>query len=112
MTSGQLAQSLQLPWMGGQSVKVQGELTGTTTIESILSNSMDYVFLFAGVGLFLMLLSGGFTFLTSAGDSKKLESGKQRLTNAFIGFVIIFSAFWLVQAAGIIFGLDFVSGIF
>lgn len=64
------------------------------------------------IGLFLMLLAGGFTFLTSAGDSKKLEQGKGQLTNALLGFIIIFASYWLVQIFGYIFGLDAAANIF
>ena len=103
------AQSLTLP--GGTAV------TGPTgfrftTIGSIISYAIPFVFAAAGIGLLLMLLSGGFSFLTSAGDAKKLESGKQRLVNALLGFFIIFLAYWLVQGLGIIFGFDLISSIF
>lgn len=69
------------------------------------SGAIPFIFAFAGIGLLLMLLSAGFNFLTSAGDPKKLEAGKQRLTNALVGFLIIFVAYWAVQMAGVIFGI-------
>lgn len=114
-----LAQQLQLPWMDGQNSYIDGPLNSVTfggagnfTLGGIISRATNYIFIFAGVGLLLMLLSGGFTFLTSAGDSKKLESGKQRITNALLGFLIIFASFWLVQAAGIIFNFTPAQTIF
>ncbi len=121
MTHQLLAQTLNLPWGSGGETKIQGPLKGSAfglgggenfTLGTIISRSMDYIFIFAGVGLLLMLLAGGFTFLTSAGDSKKLEQGKQQLTNALLGFVIIFVSFWLVQALGYIFGLESIENIF
>lgn len=74
-------------------------------IGAILNEAIPFIFAFAGIGLLLMLLSAGFNFLTSAGDPKKLEAGKQRLTNALVGFLIIFVAYWAVQMAGVIFGI-------
>lgn len=121
MTEQVLAQALNLPWGKGGTTQIQGKLGGSTfglgggeniTLGTIISRAMDYIFIFAGVGLLLMLLGGGFTFLTSAGDSKKLEQGKQQLTNALLGFVIIFISFWLVQALGYIFGLESIQTIF
>lgn len=112
-----LTQSLVVPWENGSAV-VKGPLSnstsfsGTITLGSILSRSMQFIFLFAGMGLLLMLLAGGFTFLTSAGDSKKMEKGQQQLTNALLGFAIIFIAYWLVQALGYIFGFDTIKSIF
>ncbi len=102
-----LAQSLTLP--GGSSVDgpIKSALGGNSmNIGSIISGAIPFIFIFAGAGLFIMLLAAGFDFLTSAGDAKKLEQGRTRLTNALIGFLIIFASFWAVQAAGIIFGLD------
>ena len=85
---------------------------GQLTIGSILSRAIPFIFIFAGVGLFLMILASGFDFLTSAGDAKKLEQGKQRLTYAIVGFVIIFAAFWIVQIFGEMFGLETIKNAF
>ncbi len=74
------------------------------TIGTIIGQSLSYIFGFAGIGLLLMIIASGFTLMTSAGDPKKMEKGKATLTNAIIGFLIIFAAFWIVQIAGIIFG--------
>lgn len=109
-----LAQSLTLP--GNGTIEGPKGLTSAfgsnMTIGSIVSRAIPLVFIFAGVGLFIMLLASGFTFLTSAGDPKKLSQAQGQLTNALVGFVIIFVSFWAVQAAGIIFGLDVVTSIF
>jgi|SRR3989344_7123703 len=82
------------------------------SIGDIISEAIPYVFLFAGIALLLMLISAGFTLLTSAGDAKKLDSGKQTLTYALVGFLLIFAAFWIVQLAGIIFGIEEINSIF
>lgn len=111
-----LAQSLQIPWGTGEtSTTIQGPLKTfgkNITLGSILSTALSYIFFAAGFGVLLMLLAGGFTYMTSGGDPKKTESAKGQLTNALIGFVIIFVAFWLVQAAGYIFGIQAINGIF
>jgi hypothetical protein len=111
-----LAQSLQIPWGTGGTTTIKGPLDnysgGQFTIGSILSRVIPYVFIFAGIGLLLMLLGSGFSFLTSAGDPKKMDKAKGQLTNALVGFLIIFVAFWLVQALGIIFGLSDIGAIF
>lgn len=94
----------------------QYSITGTvgkfTNIGSILNEAVPFIFAFAGIGLLLMLLAAGFNFLTSAGDPKKLETGKQRLTNALVGFLVIFVAYWAVQMAGMIFGIKEIQDTF
>jgi hypothetical protein len=82
------------------------------TIGYILSKAFPLVLGFAGLGLLLMLISAGYTFLTSAGDAKKMEQGKQRLTNAVVGFFIVFAAYWIVQLVGTIFGLTSITSVF
>ena len=95
------AQALNFP--GGFSVT--GPATGFTDIASVINKILQYVFVFAGMGLLLMIISAGFSMLTSAGDSKKLDAAKQRLTNAVVGFIIILTAYWVTQIAGNIFGI-------
>ncbi len=80
------------------------------TLGNILSRATLFIFAFAGMGLLLMILMAGFTFLTSAGDPKKLAQAQGQLTNAMIGFIIIFCAFWIAQLLGTIFGIQMFIG--
>lgn len=75
-------------------------------ISQIISDLLTYVFAFAGVALLLMIISSGFALILSAGDPKKLAKGRASLTNAILGFIIIFAAFWIVQIVGVIFGWE------
>ena len=81
-------------------------------IASVIMKIMQYVYVIAGIGLLVVILSAGFTLLTSAGDAKAMEKGKKGLTNGIVGFVIIFVAYWLVQIAGIVFGIEEIKTIF
>ncbi len=81
-------------------------------IGGIISNLIPLLITIAGVGLLLMILLSGFNLLTSAGDAKKMEGEKNRLTFALVGFFIIFLAYWIVQLFGIMFGLDSIKQIF
>ncbi|MCL4360407.1 hypothetical protein M1555_04130 [Patescibacteria group bacterium] len=102
-----LAQSLNLP--GGQTI------TGPvpyTDIGSVLSKALPYVFAFAGFGLLLMIVAAGITLMTSAGDAKKMEQGKQRLTYALVGFFVIFFSYWIMLLIGRIFGIQEINTIF
>lgn len=107
-----LAQVLKLPNTTGQ-MTVEGFLPFKfAKLGDVVSAAIPFLFAFAGLGLLLMIISAGFTLLTSAGDAKKLEAGKQRLTNALVGFLIIFVAYWIVQLAGKIFGVPEIQTIF
>lgn len=77
------------------------------------NNRLLAVFLFiAGALLLVYLIMGGFDLMTSAGDPKKMESGKQKITNAFIGFIVVFVAYFIVQIIGLVFGVSKITDIF
>lgn len=48
------------------------------------------------VALFVMLLVGGFNFLFSAGDAKKLEKARGTVTQAIVGLVIMSVAYLII----------------
>lgn len=91
----QLNQAINLKLPGNQPV----------TLGNILSVAIPYLFGIAGFLLLLYLIWGGFSYMLSQGDPKAAESAKQKITNAVIGFVIIFAAYWLVQLLGMVLGI-------
>lgn len=103
-----LAQTLNLP--GGSIQGPAGFSFGN--IGDIITKAVPYIFAFAGIALLLMIVASGITLMTSAGDPKKAEAGKQRLTNALLGFFIIFAAYWIVQILGKILGFQGIINIF
>ncbi|MBL7150734.1 hypothetical protein ISS86_02280 [Candidatus Microgenomates bacterium] len=50
---------------------------------------------------FLLMLGGGFTFMTSSGNPEKLNQGKEILTSAIIGLLFIVFAVFLLKIIGI-----------
>lgn len=71
-----------------------------------ISEVLPYLFLFGGIILFAMLLMGGFEIMTSMGNEEKLQAGKGRITNALLGFMLLFGVYWLAQIAQIIFKIQ------
>ena len=82
------------------------------SIGSILSSTFPWIFGIAGILLLLYLLYGGFHLMISGGEPKVVAEAKGKITNALIGFVIIFVAFWIVQIIGRVFGLTPIIDIF
>ncbi|MDO8551429.1 MAG: hypothetical protein Q7S03_02005 [bacterium] len=75
------------------------------TIGGVISDFLPFLFVFAGIILLLYLIWGGFILMTSGGDPKSINSGKGKITNALLGFLIIFLTYWLVQLLQAVFGL-------
>jgi uncharacterized membrane protein len=81
-------------------------------IGKIVSESLGYVFAIAGFMLLIYLILGGFGYMTSAGDPKKAQEAKSKITSALIGFLIVFIAYWLTRLIGLVFGVTGISDIF
>jgi hypothetical protein len=81
-------------------------------IGNVITAALPYVFAFAGVALLIYLISGGLSYMLSRGDPKAIANAQSKITNALIGFLIIFVAYWVVQAAARILGLTAISNIF
>lgn len=110
-----LAQVVNIEGNGGPGISIEGPADfrfGSDSIGYIVGQSLSYVFAAAGIGLLLMIISSGFSIMMSAGDAKKLASGKGTLTNSIIGFLLVFSAFWIVQIMGTVLGWQSIFEIF
>lgn len=84
---------------------VGGNVANMKSLSSIIQKFIPYSLAIAGFGLMIFLIIGGFSCLTSAGDPKKLEGCKQKITTALVGFVIVFTAYWITQIVDYIFRL-------
>ena len=101
-----LAQKLILP--GVSPIEGPAEITSRfQDLAAVVNKLLPLLFVFAGLILFIMFIWGGFSLLTSGGDPQKAEAARGKITNAVIGFVIVFVAYWLTQILTSVFGLQF-----
>lgn len=77
----------------------------TDIINAILPN----IYIFASIILFLYLVFGGFLVITAASNPDQAKKGQQAISNAIIGFVIIFASFWIIQAIQIMTGIPILN---
>lgn len=64
-------------------------------IVGILENIIKLLAPAAGIAFFVMLLVGGFQFLTSGGDPKAAGAARNTLTFAVIGIILVIVS-WLI----------------
>lgn len=62
---------------------------GTNSIVEIINNVLNYLIYISVPILAIMILVGGFQILTARGEPGKITSGRQTITYAVIGFIII-----------------------
>lgn len=76
-------------------------------VASIITQLLPYIYVVAGLLLLLRLISGGIALMTSAGNPDKTKVGYAKIIEAFIGFLIIFIAYFVAKIAETILGVKF-----
>ena len=75
-------------------------------LEPLFTNVVVALTALAGVALFIMLIIGGYGFLFSGGDQKKLEKARGTLTAAITGVVVIVIAYLILKTIYVFTGVD------
>lgn len=78
------------------------------TSPSVLVNLLvRNVFVIAGILLFLLFIYAGFLFVT--GNVKGKDKAKEVLQAALIGFLVMFSAYWILQIIKVVTGANILT---
>lgn len=87
-------------------VPADGSPATLQVIECILTNVFNIIIPFAGLAAFVVLIVGGFQYLTSAGDPKKVQQAQGTITGAIIGIVVTLAIWFIFQLIKVITGVD------
>jgi hypothetical protein len=66
-------------------------------LQGVFGNVVQVALAFGGIVLFIMLLMGGFKYLSSGGDPKAVEGAKKTLTYAILGIVLLAAAYLILS---------------
>lgn len=83
-----------------------GDVATFKCLESVFKNVVIALVAFVGIALFVMLVIGGYGFLLSGGDQKKLEKARGTLTAAIAGVVVIVVAYLILKTISLFTGVD------
>ena len=76
-----------------------GEPVATlSSLEGLFGTVLSVVLRLVGLGTLIMILVGGFKYLTSGGDPKNTEAAQQTITYGIIGLVLAISAWFIINA--------------
>lgn len=78
-------------------VKLENPLSSGTDVSSIISIVIKTALSIIGALTLLMLVWGGFQWLTSAGNPEKVKMGTQTMVWAIIGVVLVFASYILLS---------------
>jgi hypothetical protein len=70
-----------------------------TTINELVGNVINIIFLIAGILAVLYLLWSGIQYITAGGNQDKVKAARQGIINAVIGIVILMAAFFIIRLA-------------
>lgn len=85
------------------------EAAGVASIQCLvplITSIITAVVSLGAVALFIMLLVGGFNFLFSSGDQKKLEAARGTVTQAIVGIVVMSVAYLVIKTISVFTGVD------
>lgn len=81
------------------------EKTGLGQLVSIITSN---AIILSGLVLIILFMVGGFMMIAGSGkdNPEQAAKGKQAISAAVIGFIIVFAAYWIVQLIGKITGIE------
>lgn len=65
------------------------DIAKISDLQGIFQNIVQMLLALAGIVLFILLLSGGFKYITSGGDPKAVEGAQKTITYALGGLLLI-----------------------
>lgn len=75
-------------------------------LQTVFQNLVRSLLGFAGIALFVLLLVGGFKYITSGGDPKAVESAQKTITYAIGGLILILLSYLILVLIGAITGVN------
>lgn len=75
-------------------------------LEVVFKNIVNAILGFAGIAFFVLLLIGGFKYLTSGGDPKAIEGAKKTITYAIGGLLVVVLSFLILKLIHALTGVD------
>jgi hypothetical protein len=85
---------------------------GGGTVGGIISAILPYIYGLAGFLILIYIVLGGYQILVSQGDPKQMAAGREKITWAIVGFIIMFAAYWIMQLVGRILNIQRIRNIF
>lgn len=95
----------------GEKLKFQGASATTeySGVGNLINNILPNIYIAGGVIIFFMIVMGGFTILSNAGNPDKIKDGGKTITSAIIGLLVLFASYWIIQIVQVVTGLPILN---
>src|SRR3989344_6669770 len=78
-------------------IETENDVATLGGLEGLFDNVISAALALGGIILFVMLIIGGFTYITAGDDPQNAEAAKKTLTTAIGGMVLIALAFLILR---------------
>lgn len=81
------------------------------SVGGFIGNLISAAIVISGVIMLFLFIGGGLSMIASAGsgDAQGAAKGKQAITWALVGFVVVFTAYWIIRIIEIWSGTNFLT---
>ena len=83
-----------------ETIENQNGVATIKGVETLFSNVISLAIPFSGIALFIMLLIGGFNYLSAGADAGKAQAAQKTITYAIMGLVFIAVSFLILRLIG------------
>lgn len=73
------------------------DATAETSVQSIIATALNILSVVIGIAAVIMIMIGGFKYVTSSGDASNITSAKNTILFAVIGLVVVALAQFIVR---------------
>jgi hypothetical protein len=77
----------------------------TLDVSKLISSFSSNAIVIAGIILLISVILAGYHMLSHSGEPDKFAAGKDIITYAVMGFLLIFGAYWIIQLLQFMLGL-------
>jgi len=85
---------------------LQDDVATFKSLETVFSNILNIAIRLAGIILFVMLVAGGFNYLTSGGNPERAKKASGTITWAVAGFILLIASWFILRFLGQFTGVD------
>jgi cytochrome bd-type quinol oxidase subunit 2 len=89
--------SAQLISEGDVPSSIAGATGGESSFRSLILNIVNFFLLFLGLIAVIMIIYGGITYVTAAGNQESIDKAKKVIMYAIVGIIIVMISFALVS---------------
>ena len=79
---------------------------GGTALSRLIGNLLNLAVGLVGLTLLIMLVRGGYQYITAGGDKEAVQKAVKTMSTALIGAVILLSLFAIIQIVEVLFGIS------